>query len=106
MERDDTATAFDEPFERGLFAVGHEARVSLIDHEDVCMFKFGGAGRMQGTVNDGAVLRQSLAPIREKLGIVMQTGRVGLQPCANVYVHTIGILTRDPGRSLRTGRAS
>ncbi len=53
---------------------------------------------MQRAVDDGSVLGEDLAPVREKLWIVMLAHLVGLKPRLQVDMHTVRILVPGPGR--------
>ena len=66
MNRNDPAASFDEPFERGLFAFGHETRVAHVEEQHVGVLKFGGAGsvRKQIVVEPELVVRESTQAIQ------------------------------------------
>src|SRR4051794_36392319 len=65
------------------------------------MFEVGTAGRMQRTVNNCTVLCQKLAPVGEELRIVVLARKMGLQARPEVDMHSVRILSRWQGSTLR-----
>jgi hypothetical protein len=61
------------------------------------MFKVKGGGSMKSAVDDGAVLREELAPVGEELRVVMLAGSVRLEAGPKEDVHAMGILAGSPG---------
>ena len=70
------------------------------------MFEGGTTGGMEGAIDDGAMLRQNLAPVGKKLRVVVLTDGVGLEARPKVYVHAGGVLALRPGRPLRACASS
>jgi hypothetical protein len=58
---------------------------------------------MQRAIDDGPMLGEYLAPVREKLWIVMLANLVSLKPRLEVYVHPVGVLAPYPRRALFRG---
>jgi hypothetical protein len=107
VKTDQTAAAFDERFQRRLLAIVHVAGVSLIDHQDVSMRKLGRAGGMQRAVDDRPVLGQDLAPVSEKLGIVVQAQVRGSSgPPGGICACRLGSGPEAWGARLQPGRIS
>src|ERR1700728_838664 len=104
MEADDTSSTLDEGFKCALRAIAHVAVVSFIDDKHVHTLKFFSAGVMQRTIDDCAVLGEDLAPVREKLRIVMLANLVSLKPRLEVYMHPVGVLAPGPRCALLSGR--
>ncbi len=103
METDDTTAAFDERFERALLAIAHVAVVSLIDHQHVNALKFGSAGVMQRAVDDGPVLGEDLAPVSEKLWIVVLAWPWVFSPAWRYTCIPLGFWPGWPGCALLSG---
>ena len=103
---DQAAAPLDERVERGLVGIAEEAGVAFVDHDDVGVFQGGTAGRMESAIDNGPVLGQNLAPVGQKLRIVVLTGRMRLEARPNEHVHPGGVLALRPGRPLRAGASS
>ena len=58
---------------------------------------------MQRAINDGPVLGENLAPVREKLWVVVLANLVRLKPCLEVYMHPVGVLAPYPRCALISG---
>src|SRR3954469_9666586 len=101
MEVHKPSAAFHEPFKCSLIEIAKKAGVSLINHHHVRMFEVGTAGRMQRTVNNCTVLCQKLAPVGEELRIVVLARKMGLQARPEVDMHSVRILSRWQGSTLR-----
>ena len=82
------------------------AGVAFIDHDHVGMFQVGVAGGMKGAIDHGAMLRQNLAPVGQKLRIVVLADAMGLETAPDIDMHPIGVLPLHPGNALRSRSAS
>jgi hypothetical protein len=58
---------------------------------------------MQRTIDNGSVLGEDLAPVGQKLWIVMLANLVRFQPSLEVHVHPVGVLAPWPGCALFSG---
>ena len=56
------------------------------------MFQVGFGRAVQGAFDDSAVLSQKLAPVGQKLRVVMLARAMGLQAGPDVDVHAVGVL--------------
>ena len=79
MQIDKAAAPFDVRVEDGLLAIAQIACVPFVNQDDVGMFEVGSAGDVQSAIDDGPMVRQNLAPVGQKLRVVMLTLAVGLE---------------------------
>ena len=79
MKADDAAAAPEEVVERLLILEAQIAGVTFIYDEHVGRREFAGRRKVQSAVDDGAAIRQELAPVGKKLRVIVLALRMGLQ---------------------------
>ena len=75
-----------------LLLIGEVRRISLVKNHHIRMLEIGSARPMQRPIHDGSMLGENLAPICQKLRIVMLTGKVRLQSRPDIDMHALRIL--------------
>jgi hypothetical protein len=94
MKIHQAAAALDERLDCGLFVFDRITGIAFLNHNDVGMLEIAAARRMQRAVYNSAVFGEELAPIGQKLRVIMLTGKMRLQTRPDVDTHAIGILAR------------
>src|SRR6185437_4219180 len=104
MQADEPAALFHILLERRFLLVTEVRSVALIDYDYVSLLESAHRRRVECAIDHRAMLRENLAPISQKLRIVMLAGLVRLEPGPDVNVHAIWILVpRERCLQLRRG---
>ena len=73
--------------EHRAFVGRHVDGVTLVHHHHVDVCELLGRWKVQAAIDDGTALGQHLAPVSQKLGVVVRPRAVGLNPGAYVDVN-------------------
>ncbi len=104
METDEAAATFDVRVEVGLLLVGHVSGVTFVHDEHIGIRQIGRRGKLQRAHDARTVIRQHLAPVRQKLRIVVLAFAVGLETRADEDTDAVGI--RDLRRTTTAAAAA
>ena len=103
MKADDAAAAPEEVVERLLILEARIAGVTFIYDQHIGRRQLACRRKVQGAVDDGAAIRQELAPVGKKLRVIVLAFRMGLQACLDEDAErgSLGCLSGGWGRLRR-----